>query len=63
VTDFLSIADVADLAGVEVDTIRKHRTRGTMPPPDGYLAASPWWHRRTIDKWLSTRAEPGRPKA
>lgn len=60
-TDFLDTAAVAELAGVNVETVRMHLYRRTMPEPDYRLGASPVWKRATIEKWLRERPGPGRP--
>jgi predicted DNA-binding transcriptional regulator AlpA len=57
----LTIADVADLAGVDRRSIDRYLHRGSMPVADGYLGRTPWWHRHTIEHWLATRPKPGRP--
>jgi predicted DNA-binding transcriptional regulator AlpA len=61
VTGILSPADVAELAGVKVQTIHNHSHRHTMPDPDGYLGRTPWWHRATIEAWVAVRPRRGRP--
>jgi hypothetical protein len=30
-----------------------------MPEPDGKIGRSPWWYRRTIERWLATRPQRG----
>ena len=58
----LTTAEVAALAGIAPDSVRRYRLRGRFPDPDGYVGATPWWHRRTVDAWLADRPHPGRPK-
>ena len=60
-SDMLTIAQVAELVGVERRTIDQYRQRGTIPPPDGTLGRTPWWHRATIEEWMRTRPPRGRP--
>lgn len=60
-TTQLTQDDVAALAGISKQAVRQHLKRGTIPPPDGRLGIVPWWHQRTIDRWLKTRRAPGRP--
>jgi predicted DNA-binding transcriptional regulator AlpA len=60
-TDQLTQADVAELAGISKQSVRQHLKRHTIPEPDGRLAGVPWWHRATIDAWIATRRHPGRP--
>lgn len=54
-TDLLTAADVAELAGVKVETIRMYTHRGTIPPPTRRIGQSPVWKRRTIETWIATR--------
>lgn len=61
-TEWVDIAQVAELAGVKVPTIYQHRKRGTMPEPDARLGGVPVWKRRTIEKWIATRPSGGRPR-
>jgi len=69
-TTFLTLTDIAHLAGVEVVTARTYHTRATanrragtpkpgdLPAPDQVFGQSPVWTRDTIDTWLKQR--PGR---
>lgn len=59
--DQLTTDDVAALAGVLPASVRRYRLRGTFPRPDGYVGRTPWWRRRTVERWLATRPGPGRP--
>jgi hypothetical protein len=60
-TDRLDTSAVAELAGVKPASIHRQRLRGTVPEPDGYLGRTPWWYRRTIERWLATRPPAHRP--
>jgi predicted DNA-binding transcriptional regulator AlpA len=51
-TDLLDIQAVADLLGVQRETVEQTRWRGKMPDPDLYVGRSPAWRRRTIDQWI-----------
>jgi len=58
-TDPLDTSAVAELAGVTAETIRQYLLLGKIPEPDGYLGRSPYWRRRTIERWLAKReADP-----
>lgn len=57
-THYLSIEDVAELAGVSPATIRSYRARGYLPAPDIVLGQSPGWTEKAIRQWLTNR--PGR---
>lgn len=52
--DLLTIAGVAELAGITDKAVRQHRARGTMPDADEVLGRTPVWKRSTIEKWRST---------
>jgi len=52
----LSRRDVADLMGLNVETIKYHRAGGTMPDPDLIIDDKPLWRRATIDQWIAARA-------
>ena len=56
VSVLLSRRDVAELLGLNVETIKYHRAAGTMPDPDLIIDSKPLWRRDTIDKWIATRA-------
>lgn len=66
----LTMADVGELLGVDVATVRRYRmadrARYGFPEPDGVLGRTPWWSRATIDAWVAARpgkgAGAGRPK-
>ena len=48
----------ADMIGVNVQTLRTYRKDGRLPPPDGRIGRTDWWHPATIRMWQSNR--PGR---
>jgi len=52
----LSRRDVAELLGLNVETIKYHRAGGTMPDPDLIIDDKPLWRRDTIDGWIAARA-------
>ena len=51
----LSRRDVAELLGLNVETIKYHRGRSSMPEPDYVIDQKPLWRRDTIDQWIATR--------
>ena len=51
----LSRRDVAELMGLNVETIKYHRGRSSMPEPDYVIDQKPLWRRATIDEWIATR--------
>lgn len=60
--DQLTTEEVAALAGIRPASVRRYRARGTFPDPDGYVGRTPWWRRRTVERWQAARAHPGRPR-
>lgn len=60
-TDQLTTAEVAALAGIEPASVRRYRMRNAIPEPDGQLGRTPWWYRSTIEAWLAERPRAGRP--
>ncbi len=62
-TPLWSYAEVAEHVGVTPATARKYASDGRLPPPDGRVGASPWWHPATITAWQATRpGRTGRPR-
>ncbi len=57
VTVLLSRRDVAELMGLNVETIKYHRGTGNMPDPDYLVDQKPLWRRDTIDQWIARRAK------
>lgn len=53
--DRLLINDVAALAGIQPASLRRAKSRGTVPVPDGVLLGRPWWYRSTVEDWLANR--------
>ena len=60
-SDMLTTAEVAKLAGITPASLRRYLVRGTAPAPDGHLGRTPWWHQASVDAWLASRTAPGRP--
>jgi hypothetical protein len=59
----LFMKDLAALAGISYETLRRQRLRpGAVPVPDGYTGSSPWWDRTTADRWMAERRPAGRPR-
>lgn len=69
-TTFLTLADVARVIGVGVDSMRVYHQRamrnrrrnapkpGDLPEPDETFGRSPVWSAETITEWINSR--PGR---
>ncbi len=66
VITYLSIEDLARLAGISTATVRKYRSMDDdpdrahlpklLPPPDAMVAQSPGWLPETAKAWLKARA-------
>lgn len=71
-TKFLTIADVAERAGVGYESMRTYHQRaaknrragivkqGDLPLPDETFGRSPVWKPATIERWLNERVGRGR---
>lgn len=58
-SDLLTVAEAASLAGVRPDTWTSYVSRGQAPAPDGRLGSKPWWHRATVEQWIAERPGMG----
>lgn len=47
--------DVAKMVGLKETTIRRYRSRGTFPEPDGHDFGHPWWTQETVVAWMVSR--------
>lgn len=55
----LTIADIAEMVGVEPDTIAAYRYRGYLPEPQAVIGRTPVWARPIVRHWLDTRPGNG----
>jgi predicted DNA-binding transcriptional regulator AlpA len=55
VEDLLDTKSVAELLGLQTETIRWYKKRGILPKPDAYFGRSPAWQRSTIEAWDTAR--------
>lgn len=46
--------EVADLIGVELETVYQYKTRGKLPTP-AFDGRSPLWDQKVIEKWQRER--------
>lgn len=53
---FLTIGDVAHLAGISASTVRAYLAREQMPPATGKIGRTPYWEPEAIEPWLAERA-------
>lgn len=68
---YLTLADIADRAGIALDSARTYHKRATsnraagnprpgdLPPEDIRLGITPGWAPETIDRWLAGRPRKG----
>lgn len=66
-TQYLTLAEIAQLAGIELQSIRTYHKRATqnrangdprpgdLPPEDIRLGQTPGWTTATITRWLANR--------
>jgi len=62
--DIISTIEVAEILGVQPDTVRKYRRRGLLPEPWVVLGSGPIWKREEIEAWNEherRRQQGGRP--
>jgi predicted site-specific integrase-resolvase len=58
----LGYAEVAELAGVSVASVRAYKHDGKIPAPDASLTEDrPRWRVETITAWLQARPGKGTP--
>jgi predicted DNA-binding transcriptional regulator AlpA len=55
-SDWLTTTDIANLAGLKIDTIYTYRKRDTLPKEDHMLGNKPLWKKETIQKWINSRS-------
>ena len=53
--DWLTTTDIAQRAGLKIDTIYNYRSRNTLPEPDHLIGRTPVWKQETIDEWIQLR--------
>lgn len=62
---YLAAADVAERAGLSLETVRAYRSRGLLPEPDAIIGLDearrpvPGWLPETIDHWTTHRLGRG----
>lgn len=50
-----TVADIAELLGIEPATIRSYASRGQMPAPSGKVGRTPYWDKDDIEPWIAER--------
>ena len=54
----LTVAQAASLAGVRPSTWRSYVAREQAPRPDGQFdGRTPWWHEETVREWMEERGK------
>ena len=61
--DLVSVAEIAERAGVQPDTVHKWRERhADFPAPFTHVAGgTPVWIWKDVAEWLAVPRRPGRP--
>jgi predicted DNA-binding transcriptional regulator AlpA len=54
---YVTINEVAQLAGVAPSTVRAYLARGRIPPPNARRGKSPVWRVETINEWLASHGK------
>lgn len=61
--DLLGVTEIAERAGVKLDTVQKWRQRHLdFPKPVAELAMGPVWEWSDVELWLAKERRPGRPR-
>ena len=47
----LTVAEVAEILGIQEASVRGYKARGQMPPPDQQYGRTPLWREATIRAW------------
>lgn len=55
---YLSVAEVAELLGTSVNTVKRYAHDNRLPPPDAAVGSRRGWLEQTITDWNASR--PGR---
>jgi predicted DNA-binding transcriptional regulator AlpA len=53
----VGVTEIARLANVKPDTVKKWRHRGIFPPPAHTLAMGPVWWRQDVEAWIEGRGK------
>lgn len=51
----VGVSEIAELAGVKPDTVKKWRHRGIFPQPAHTLRMGPVWWRQDVETWIEHR--------
>lgn len=54
----LSMAELAERAGLAESSVRTYRSRGKLPEPDITIGTAPGWLPQTADPWIATLRAP-----
>lgn len=52
---WLTTKDIAEKSGLSLNTLKKYRSKDTLPKPDHYFNRTPVWKPDTVDTWVHTR--------
>jgi hypothetical protein len=59
VLTMLTVADIAEMAGVSKATVDSYRYRGYLPEPQVVKGRTPLWSRPVVARWAKHRPGPG----
>jgi predicted DNA-binding transcriptional regulator AlpA len=52
---YLSLGEVADRCGLQLNTLKGYLRKGILPAPDAQIGRNRGWTVETIQKWEATR--------
>ena len=47
--------EIAEMLGIEVDTVKRYRLQGEMPEPLAEISGTHLWRRSDIERWAAKR--------
>jgi len=56
---YLSLSEVADLLGLQTNTLKRYSHEGRLPPPDATIGTRRGWLEQTIHDWQRHRPGAG----
>ncbi|MFE6511631.1 helix-turn-helix transcriptional regulator [Nocardioides sp. NPDC057764] len=56
---YLSLSEVADLLGLQTNTLKRYSHEGRLPPPDATIGTRRGWLEETIQEWHRHRPGAG----
>jgi len=56
IEDLVGRREIAEMLGVEVDTVKRWRLRELLPEPLAVISGTALWRRSDIEAWARSRA-------